>query len=123
LGATVRINLRSTSISGTVISSTDPVTVSEAFSGPVNFFFQNSVSLTPGTQYYFQPEVTAGGAFSVAAYNTFGYAGGNAYSQGVASPGFDLWFREGVYVPEPSAAALALLGIAWFSWRRRVTKS
>jgi hypothetical protein len=119
-GATIRINLRSGSITGSVLSSTDPLAVPQGFVGTANFLFPANIPLSPGTQYYFQPEVISGGQISVAAYNNFHYAGGNAYSMGVASPGFDLWFREGVYnVPEPSSLALALSGLVFLLLRRR----
>jgi hypothetical protein len=120
LGATIRVNLRADSITGSVLGSSDAISVSDRFVGPANFFFSSSVPVSPGTIYYFQPEVVSGGLFSVYAYNSFGYAGGTAYSQGVAVPGWDLWFREGIVVPEPGTWALLLIGLGVFAWRKRL---
>jgi hypothetical protein len=120
LGATVYLNLRTNPIVGTVLASTDPVFMPDGFIGYPNFFFSNPTPVTPGTTYYFQPVVQSGDVWGITAYNAYNYANGAAYSQGVASPGFDLWFREGLYnVPEPSSTALGLLGAAWLAWARR----
>ena len=123
LGAMIRINLRTNSISGAVIASTSPVSVASQFIGTADFFFAATVSLTPGTKYYFQPEVVSGGAFSASSYNNFGYAGGDAYYAGALVPGFDLWFREGIRAPEPSAASLFLASIALIVSKRRTGDS
>jgi hypothetical protein len=81
------------------------------FGGPVNFFFGAPASVTPGTTYYFQPYFISGdGGWGIAQWS-FQYPGGTAFYNGVASPGSDLWFREGIVaVPEPSSIALTLLG-------------
>jgi hypothetical protein len=85
----------------------------------MDFFFSTPVSLTPGNQYYFQPSVTTGDAsWTIRAYNAYGYTGGTAYANGVALPGSDLWFREGVVVPEPTTAALFTLALAALALRK-----
>jgi hypothetical protein len=38
-----------------------------------------------------------------------------AFYQGLPFSGSDLWFREGIIVPEPSSLALALSGLAGFA--------
>jgi hypothetical protein len=39
-------------------------------------------------------------------------------NQGAPNPGFDLWFREGVVVPEPGTWALLLVGFGLLAWRK-----
>jgi hypothetical protein len=119
LGATVYVNLRADSISGSILGSTDPVFMADGFVGYPNFIFSSPVTVTPGTVYYFQPVVQSGDLWGITAYNAYNYSGGTAYSQGAAVPAFDLWFREGIVVPEPSGAFLVLVGIGLVVWCRR----
>jgi hypothetical protein len=112
LGATVYVNLLADSITGPVIDSTAPVTMP---AGTVieTFLFSTPASVTPGTTYYFQPEVVQPGSddpWYVAISEFFNYPGGSFYGQGTADLSLDLWFREGVVVPEPSASWLVLIG-------------
>ena len=116
LGATVYVNLRSDSITGSVLGSTDPVFIPNGIGvgapGYITFFFPIPVSVTPGTLYYFQPVLLSGeGALAVGAYH-FNYAGGTAFVQGAPHSNslYDLWFREGTVVPEPSSSSLTALG-------------
>jgi hypothetical protein len=113
-GATVYVNLRSNSITGPIMGSTDPVFMPDGFGigngnrGYTNFFFSTAVSVIPGTTYYFQPVVQSGNDLVIIGYN-YGYSGGTAFFQGVANPNSDLWFREGIYVvPEPSSLSLVI---------------
>src|SRR5262249_9200785 len=113
IGASVYVNLRADSITGPIIGSTAPVFMPDGFGhlligGYTNFFFASPVAVTPGVLYYFQPVVASGDSWASVNQN-FLYAGGDAYFEGVAS-GSDLWFREGIYVPEPSAPALLMIG-------------
>ncbi len=123
-GGTVYVNLRSNSITGTILGASYAVFMSHDFGGITNFFFSTPVAVAPGVTYYLQP-VAEPGSDGFGSYVTDGsYAGGTAISQGVPIPDRDLWFREGiVIVPEPSSALLALLGSgAWlFVCRKRKT--
>jgi hypothetical protein len=110
LGATVSVNLRADSITGSVLGSTEPVFMEDRFSGFVNFLFSNPVTVTPGVTYYFQPVVESGDIWQVASHNAFGYAGGTAFALGQPSQVSDLWFREGIIIPEPSSVVLLLAG-------------
>jgi hypothetical protein len=108
LGATMYINLREGSITGPIIGSTQPVFMPDSFENPTNFFFSTPVAVTPGTTYYFEPVVQSGDLWYTVAYN-YQYPNGSAYTHG--SPiSWDLWFREGVVVPEPSSALLLSIG-------------
>jgi len=115
LGTTFHVNLLTGSITGVVISSTSPLTVQDGFHGPLDFVFSTPVAVSPGGTYYFQPIVQSGESFGVYAYNTFNYAAGTAFAFGADQGPFDLWFREGIIVPEPSSLALALSGLACFA--------
>ena len=121
LGATLYVNLRSDSITGPILSSSDPVFMPETPSGGgvTNFFFSGPAAVVPGTTYFFEIVVQSGDFWRV---NVAGnYASGAAYFQGSAQPFEALWFREGVVVPEPSIASLILLtsGALMYARRRR----
>lgn len=79
-----------------------------SFSGYTNFVF-NSVPLIPGTTYYLQPVAVSGNP-NTQILASFTYPNGTLYSFGVAQNA-QLWFREGIVVPEPSAIALAFVGV------------
>jgi len=117
-GAVVYVNLRSDSITGTIISSTAPVALPDNFgavnSGFADFFFPGEVPLQPGAKYYLQTIVQAGDKWGLFG-DSFGYPGGDLYSNGTAFSS-DFWFREGVVVPEPSAIAVLLAGVGAFLW-------
>jgi hypothetical protein len=108
-GATIYVNLRSGSIAGTIMSSTAPVALPDNFGLPLNtgyvtFLFPTEIPLQPGTIYFLQPVVQSGDLFA-AFGGSFGYSGGDLYANGIPST-TDLWFREGIIVPEPSAPML-----------------
>jgi hypothetical protein len=117
LGVTLRIDLRTNSIGGGILASTPAVSLTNGFTGVVNFFFSSSVSLTPSVVYYFQPIVQSGDLWNIES-GPFNYPGGTAFAGGFAVPSSDLWFREGI-VPEPSAALLFLFGGGVVAWRHR----
>jgi hypothetical protein len=118
VGSTWFLNLRSDSIHGPILGTTTPVVLPGAFTGAANFFFPNTIPLTPGTSYWFDLNSPDGGAWHVVA-GVFNYPGGYAWAQDTAYPSSDYWFREGIIVPEPSSAALLLLGGVAFTCLRR----
>ena len=113
LGATLSINLHSSSISGPIIGTTAPVTMPNGFAGPTTFFFPSSVQLTPGVMYYFEPVLQSGGSWYLET-EPHTYLGGNFFNNGNPLLGTDLWFREGLVVPEPASTPLLLLGVCGF---------
>jgi hypothetical protein len=122
LGATVYLNLRANSITGPILGTTDPVSMPDSFSAPVNFFFATPIAVVPGVTYFLQPAVQTGDFWHALIYDTYHYAGGTAFESGVPQLASDLWFREGIVVPEPSSALLLLLGGgALMLFRRRKT--
>ena len=122
--ATVYVNLLSGSITGTVLAATSPLNLPGGYFGYTNFFFSAPVSVNPGTTYYFQIVANSsdewltrflGGGSS--------YTNGTAFLNGQPDTFDDLWFREGIIVPEPSFP-LALLGVsALFCNHRRKPKT
>jgi hypothetical protein len=108
LGATVYLNLTSDSITGTVIGVTAPVTMPNLFTGTPTFLFSNTVPVSPGVTYFFEPILQSGGTWYIDS-GEYRYHGGTAWDGGVAQPMSQFWFREGI-VPEPGSGLLFLLG-------------
>jgi hypothetical protein len=115
----VAVNLRSDSITGPILGTSESSIVPGSSSGIYDFLFSNPVSLTPGTLYFFEPVIVSGGVPQSVLLSTH-YPGGNAIIDGSQFPN-DLWFQEGVVstVPEPSLAALLLIGSGVLYCRRR----
>jgi len=121
LGATLYVNLRSDSMTGAVLSSSSPVFMPETPSGGgvTNFFFSAPATVVPGTTYFFEIVGESGDLWRVNATGET-YPSGTSYLQGNPSA-LDLWFREGVIVPEPSAAWLVLVAGGIWSYVRLKT--
>ncbi|MDE3066742.1 MAG: hypothetical protein KGJ60_04235 [Verrucomicrobiota bacterium] len=116
VGATVYLNLWAGSIGGTFLGSTAPVFIPDNFGtlpqypGFTNFFFPTPVAVAPGTTYYFQPQLGSGSDNANVNYSTYSYSGGTMIRNGAPVPGWNLWFREGIYVvPEPAPSWLVLV--------------
>jgi MYXO-CTERM domain-containing protein len=117
-GATIFLNLRSDSITGTILGTTAPMTMPNGFTGTENFFFPNTISMTPGITYYFELVLVSGGTWNVMD-EPHTYPGGTAFVHGQPDGATDYWFREGILVPEPSAALLGMLGFGVLALVRR----
>ena len=108
--STLYVDIWSGSMGGVLLGQTDPVTVGPFTAGAVTFSFSNPVALTPGTTYYLQPSIQSGDVESAGlAGNTYG--NGMAFISGIGDTQEDLWFREGIVVPEPSTFSLAMVGL------------
>lgn len=109
LGATLVMNLRSGSISGPILGTTVPVVLTNGFAGSMNFFLAAPIQVTPATTYYMETVVQSGDSWGA---RTLGdvYSGGVFYGGGGPATGNDLWFREGIVVPEPTSASFLLIG-------------
>jgi hypothetical protein len=118
LGATIYLNLRAGSITGNIIGTTAPVTMDNYFAGPATFVFASAVTVTPGVRYYFEPILQFGRAWNLET-EPHTYPGGSFIMGGLEYPGTDLWFREGIVVPEPSSAFLLLVAAGVLTFRRR----
>jgi len=117
-GATVYVNLWTGSPninynSATLLGSTTPVFMPDGFGwgvpGVTNFDFSTAIALTPGQTYYLQPVVQSGDNPFYISDPGPTYPNGQLFVSGEAF-NTDLWFREGVVVPEPTT--LALMGIS-----------
>jgi hypothetical protein len=122
-GAIFSVNLRQDSIIGTVLASSTPVSLPDNFGrgtrGLVDFLFPSSPVLTPGTTYYLEPVLQIGDLWQIVYDTHFGYSGGTGFFQGLPAPDYDMWFREGIVIPEPSSFGLfAVGGVAWIYFRR-----
>jgi hypothetical protein len=123
LGATLVVNLRSTSMSGPIMGTTTVVLPDGyGYIGATNFLFATPVSVIPNTTYFFETLVQSGDSWGILSTpNT--YPSGTFYSGGTGTsfPGNDIWFREGIIVPEPSALTLLCAGLAavWFARSKR----
>lgn len=94
----------------------------------VVFRFQNSVPLTPETTYFIEVRQRSGLYSPQPALYWHGdfrlqYPRGMAWNGSTPVPGLDFWFQEGIVVPEPTTAALLLVGLGalgagrWF-WHK-----
>jgi hypothetical protein len=118
-GATVLVNLWSGSIgNGTLVASTDPVYTSAGLVGTATFLFSIPATLTPGTTYYLQPVVQSGDTMDAGLVPGPYYSNGQAFYGGTFH-NVNLWFQEGVVVPEPSSILLSFFGLAGFVLNRR----
>jgi hypothetical protein len=89
------------------------VFIPHGFGGYTNFFLPTALPLVPGTTYYFQPFVRSGDSdnnMNIGLTTLARYTNGVAFLNGAPSS-FNLLFREGNLVPEPSAGLLLLLGV------------
>jgi len=121
LGTSLLVNLRSNSLDGPILATSAIVPIPNGSLAPVNFFFGGNTPVTPGQTYYFDVQRQGGvdsWTSNIAFYN---YASGTLYyGGGPDASGRDMWFRSGLYVPEPSTSVLLLAGLAYaLRYRRR----
>ena len=120
--ATIAVNLWGDSLGGTLLGSSDPLSLPAGY-GPdtANLLFASPVAVNPGSTYYLQPVIQAGGNNSWFVLTDFyNYSGGALFIQGQPrTDGLTAWFREGIIVPEPTVMSLLLLGLGgWFCARQ-----
>ena len=119
------VNLRESSPDGAILGTTHTVTIPRGtnYSGPLSFLFSGQISLVPGQVYYMEPFMVKPAGYGTSCHiNAFyyNYAGGRYIDRdNDNTKSLDLWFREGIVVPEPGTMALVLLGASCFIWRRR----
>ena len=130
LGATIYVNLLADSIDGQVLASSDPVSLPDGYPGDnnvgfVDFIFATNVPVNPNVTYYFRPMIAAGDGFLAGRFIPVSdYTGGTEYVNGL--PGTDdLWFREGIVVPEPSILPILLIGgfVGWLVRNKMIRRT
>src|SRR5438094_6420513 len=120
-GVTVIINLRQDAYNGPIVSSTTPIVVVNGITQIGTFYFPANIPIIPNQVYYFEPVVLSGGTWFVGYKGPSTYDRGDLFSNGVPSGGaVDLWFQEGIVVPEPRGVWLLLFGGSVLFWCRRI---
>jgi hypothetical protein len=125
-----RLHLYQGGPGGPLLGTTEALLVADSTLAIRTFYFTQQIPLTPSQVYYLGLEATRVDPSTVdmAVSYVFGwpYDRGTLFANGSASPNADLWFREGVVVPEPGACSLLTLGLACWPglhlWRRRNTR-
>ena len=132
-GATVYVDLWTGSPninynSATLLAATLPVYMPNGFNnnglsvaGITNFYFPIPISLTAGQRYYLQPVVLSGdNPWDIITIGPT-YANGQLFVEGEPFNN-DLWFREGIVVPEPTTFALVAMSAVLAYFRLAKTK-
>jgi FIMAH domain-containing protein len=112
-GATISVNIREDSITGTLLGSSLPVSLPDGFGvseispgAEVRFVFATPVALTPGNRYVIEITQSAGGNFFARGSYPDPYSGGRAIFQGLPAALDDFFFREGLLDPDLEPADL-----------------
>jgi hypothetical protein len=109
-----RVNLRQGGTDGQIMARTDSLRIEDNGLFVRTYYFPDNVPIEPGQMYWLDVELQslAAPALSISFELLYpsSYERGDLYTRGSPSPGFDLWFREGVVVPEPSSLVLCALG-------------
>jgi hypothetical protein len=120
--ATVEVNIRSGSISGTILGTSQPTVIPFSIATSVSSFsFSTPVTLIAGDLYVMEPFVVSGDTL-VGSTDTHNYVGGNQILGGIVQTNNDLWFQEGISTPEPGALLLlgtGLIGLLTTAFFRR----
>jgi hypothetical protein len=111
IGETLIINLREDAYNGPIVSSTTPVVLLNKITQISTFYFPESVPVTANQVYYFEPVLLFTGGLDLGTKSPSSYERGDLFSNGIPSGGAgDLWFREGIVVPEAGTVWLLLVG-------------
>jgi len=121
-GETVVINLRQDAYNGPIVSSTDPVFLINKGTAISTFLFPGNVPITRNQVYYFEPVVLSGGNLFLGYKSPSAYDRGQLFGNGLPNNQGDLWFIDGIVVPEPGTVWMLLFGGSVFIWHRRVGK-
>jgi hypothetical protein len=126
-GGTLIVAIRQGGVDGSLIGTSDSVSLPGLFGGHVIFRFPERVALVPGNTYALQPISVAGSVDWILDTNP-GYPGGRLFYNG-SFINTDLVFMEGIAIPEPSTVTLLVVAASIFlaafhrrDARRRVSR-
>ncbi|HOY58854.1 MAG TPA: hypothetical protein PK640_12065 [Verrucomicrobiota bacterium] len=139
LSETLYLNLREGSVTGPILGSTPALVFTHASGDPgwgvthvQDFLFPEAVGVNPGEKYFIEVVHVSGDdliGVAIVAPKTIGepdyYPSGELFLTGRPYRGSDMWFREGILIPEPGTASLMVLGAAllmWHSGCRRIRR-
>ncbi len=94
---TLGVHVRSDSITGPILGTTEPVVPPSGHDGPLRFEFAESVPLVPGHVYVMELVPLQWGNGWYLCRTHADYSQGISFIWGNPSPNMDLWFREGAY--------------------------
>lgn len=126
--------LRSGSMDGPIIASTDPIVLAEGYRNEpgewTRFVFPSTVYIGAYRTYCFQPVTEPGTGICLVVGGHTMYTAGFTYLGDEVKRGFGVFFREGEIsvipdVPEPSTLALAIISLPLLAWagRRQTRRS
>lgn len=121
LGAVLTVKVHANAINGPILGTATPVSLSDGFIGSVNFYFPSAIPVAPNSTYFLETLVQSGDNWGTRIVGDI-YSGGNFYGGTSPITGNDLWFREGIVVPEPCSVLLFVMGSSvagWFIRRKR----
>ena len=118
---TFEVRIHSGSISAPILAASSPASTTDGMERVTHFEFGAPVTLTPGSTYVIElAQLSAGSEWGVAEAFGGGYDAGRMLWGGLpSSQGRDLWFQEGVAVPEPGVISLCMLGVGFYLILRR----
>jgi len=133
LSETLCLNLREGSVTGPILSSTPAMVFTYANGDPgwgvthvQDFLFPEAVGVNPGESYFIEVVHVSGDdliGLGIVCPNYAGeptyYAAGELVMTGKPFRLWDMWFREGILIPEPGTASLMVLGAALLMWHSR----
>jgi hypothetical protein len=108
------VQIRDPAIDSGLMGRSTVMDLPARFQGTALFRFPNPVNLEPGHVYLLQPIVVAGANWFVN-YNCPqepSYPGGRLFFNGTWMDDLDIFFAEGVGIPEPSPSVLLAVGLA-----------
>ena len=113
-GATLSVSIDSLKANGdinAVLATSGNVNLADSFKGISTFSFAPDVTLTAGTLYLIQVNITKGSDGWYIYDTADNYNRGTEYKNGSSQPDDDLWFTEGETKAAPEPSSLLLMGL------------
>ena len=118
--ASFTVSIRDGGVDGAIIGTSSELDLSPEFQGFATFRFADPTDLSPNEKYAFDVRKTDGKLdfWTVEAGSLPGYAGGDLQFNGSIESGADLYFREGIAIPEPAPVLLVCMSAAGLGFFR-----